>query len=58
MLFDGGAVEEHVDALVADIEGEVARVARDSLAPVVVVEELSAAATIGDGGFFPRVDGW
>src|SRR2546421_11326180 len=48
LFFDGGAVEEHVDSVVADIEGEVARVARDGLAPVVVVDELPATAGVGD----------
>jgi hypothetical protein len=52
------AVQEHVDAMVANVKREVARVSRDSLAPVVVVDELPATAGVGDGGCFATGDAW
>src|SRR5918997_1016307 len=58
LLFDGGAVEEHVYAAVADVQGEVACVPTKGLPPVVIVDELAASADVRDGGHFATFDRW
>jgi hypothetical protein len=55
LLFDSCAVEEHVDATVTDVQGEVACVPRNGLPPVVIVDELPATAEVADGGVTGQV---
>src|SRR5947209_4018732 len=56
LLFDGGAVQEHLNTAVANVQGEVAGIPPQSLPPVMIVDELPATAEVRDGGHLSTLD--